>query len=148
MHIFRCMGSKFCVKFQRAPLKFHTKFWTHTPTNMHFTVFNICVWVVISLNCDVISLSETAPDWSPDYAAMQQTLAHGNSRIARIGCVPGYFYVISTFNTKAYKYSNSIHELSLNGRVTWQHPPKWHAPFYIHPSLFIERIAHHGDINK
>ena len=31
MHILRCMGSKFCVKFQRAPLKFHTKFWTHTP---------------------------------------------------------------------------------------------------------------------
>ena len=26
MHILRCMGSKFCVKFQRAPLKFHTKF--------------------------------------------------------------------------------------------------------------------------
>ena len=27
------MGSKFCVKFQRAP------FWTHTPQNKHFTVF-------------------------------------------------------------------------------------------------------------
>ena len=26
MHILRCMGSKFCVKFQRCPLKFHTKF--------------------------------------------------------------------------------------------------------------------------
>ena len=26
MHILRCTGSKFCVKFQRAPLKFHTKF--------------------------------------------------------------------------------------------------------------------------
>ena len=37
MHILRCMGSKFCVKFQRCPLKFHTKFWTHTPQNMHFT---------------------------------------------------------------------------------------------------------------
>ena len=36
MHILRCMGSKFCVKFQRCPLKFHTKFWTHTPPNMHF----------------------------------------------------------------------------------------------------------------
>ena len=57
------MGSKFCVKFQRAPLKFHTKFWTHTPQNMHFTVFYFCVWVTISLNCDVISLSETGPRW-------------------------------------------------------------------------------------
>ena len=36
MHILRCLGSKFCVKFQRCPLKFHTKFWTHTPQNMHF----------------------------------------------------------------------------------------------------------------
>ena len=61
MHILRCMGSKFCVKFQRAPLKFRTKFWTHTPQNMHFTVFSFRVWVTISLNCDVISLSETGP---------------------------------------------------------------------------------------
>ena len=37
MHILRCMGSKFCVKFQRCPLKFHTKFWTHTPQNMNVT---------------------------------------------------------------------------------------------------------------
>ena len=59
MPILRCMGSKFCVKFQRAPLKFHTKFWTHTPQSVHFTVFIFCVWVTISLNCDVISLSET-----------------------------------------------------------------------------------------
>ena len=35
MHILLCMGSKFCVKFQRCPLKFHTKFWTRTPQNMH-----------------------------------------------------------------------------------------------------------------
>ena len=37
MHILPCMGSKFCVKFQRCPLKFHTKFGTHTTQNMHFT---------------------------------------------------------------------------------------------------------------
>ena len=37
MYILRCMGSKFCVKFQGYPLKFHTKVWTHTPQNMHFT---------------------------------------------------------------------------------------------------------------
>ena len=59
MDILRCMGSKFSVKFQRAPLKFHTKFWTHTPQNIHFTVFYFCAWVTISLNCVVISLSET-----------------------------------------------------------------------------------------
>ena len=26
MHILRCMGSKFCVKFHWFPLKFHIKF--------------------------------------------------------------------------------------------------------------------------
>ena len=59
MHILRCTGSKFCVKSQRVPLKFHTEFWTHIQQNMHFTVFNLCVWVTISLNCDVISLRTT-----------------------------------------------------------------------------------------
>ena len=29
IHILRCMGPQFCVKFQRCSLKFHTKFWTH-----------------------------------------------------------------------------------------------------------------------
>ena len=61
MHILWCMDSKFCVRFQGAPLKFHTKFWTHTPQNIHFTDFYVCVWFMISLNCDVISLSETGP---------------------------------------------------------------------------------------
>ena len=37
LHIMRCMGSKFCLKLQRCPLKFHTKFWTYTQENMHFT---------------------------------------------------------------------------------------------------------------
>ena len=37
------------------------KFWTHTPQSVHFTVMYFCVWVTISLNCDVISLSETGP---------------------------------------------------------------------------------------
>ena len=36
IHVLRCMGSKFCVKFQRCPLKFHTKFWTHTPQKNAF----------------------------------------------------------------------------------------------------------------
>ena len=36
IHILRCMGSKFCAKFQRCPLKFHKKIWTHTPQHMHF----------------------------------------------------------------------------------------------------------------
>ena len=30
IHIFQCMGEIFCVEFQRYPLKFHTKYLTHT----------------------------------------------------------------------------------------------------------------------
>ena len=29
-HIFQCMGKICCVEFQRVPLKFHTKYLTHT----------------------------------------------------------------------------------------------------------------------
>ena len=61
MHILRRMGSKLYVKFQRAPLTFHTRFSTQTPQNMHFTVLLFFVWVTISFNWDVISLSETGP---------------------------------------------------------------------------------------
>ena len=30
IRIFQCMGMIFCVEFQRYPLKFHTKYLTHT----------------------------------------------------------------------------------------------------------------------
>ena len=30
LHIFQCMDTIFCVEFQREPLKFHTKYLTHT----------------------------------------------------------------------------------------------------------------------
>ena len=36
LHIFQCMGKIFCVEFQRAPLKFHTKYFTHTLKDMIF----------------------------------------------------------------------------------------------------------------
>ena len=61
MHILRCMSTKFCVKFQRCPLKFHTKFWTHTPQNMYF----MRCWKFDDLwylkSYDILSLSETGP---------------------------------------------------------------------------------------
>ena len=54
MHIFLCMGSKFCVKFQSCLLKFHKKCWTHTPQNMYLVTFIfVCylryLWMVTSL---------------------------------------------------------------------------------------------------
>ena len=36
MQNFRCTGSKCCVKFQRCPLKFHTKRSAYSPPNVHF----------------------------------------------------------------------------------------------------------------
>ena len=35
-HAFQCMGSIFCVEFQRYPLKFHTKYRIHTLTDVYF----------------------------------------------------------------------------------------------------------------
>ena len=39
IHIFQCMGKIFCVEFQRYPLKFHTKYRTHTLKDMIFMQF-------------------------------------------------------------------------------------------------------------
>ena len=38
-HIFHCMGKRFCVEFQREPLKFHIKCLTHT---LKETIFIWC----------------------------------------------------------------------------------------------------------
>ena len=35
-HVFQCMGKIFCVEFQRVPLKFHTKYLTHTLKDVDF----------------------------------------------------------------------------------------------------------------
>ena len=35
-HIFQCMGKIFCVEFQRVPLKFNTKYLSHTLKNVNF----------------------------------------------------------------------------------------------------------------
>ena len=39
LHIFQCMGKIFCVELQRVPLKFHTKYLTHT---LKDTIFILC----------------------------------------------------------------------------------------------------------
>ena len=40
IRIFQCMGRIFCVEFQRWPLKFHTKYLTHTLKVMIFIHWN------------------------------------------------------------------------------------------------------------
>ena len=37
-HIFQRMGKIFCVEFQRVPLKFHTKYLTHTLKELDFAL--------------------------------------------------------------------------------------------------------------
>ena len=37
-HIFQCMGKIFCVEFQSVPLKFHTKYLTHTLKDVNFFI--------------------------------------------------------------------------------------------------------------
>ena len=39
IHICQCMGNIFCVEFQMYPLKFHTKYLTHTLNDMIFMQF-------------------------------------------------------------------------------------------------------------
>ena len=36
IHIFQCVGEIFCVEFQRYPLKFHTKYLTHSLKDIIF----------------------------------------------------------------------------------------------------------------
>ena len=36
IYIFQCMSKIFCVEFQRYPLKFHTKYLTHTLKDVIF----------------------------------------------------------------------------------------------------------------
>ena len=60
MHILRCMCWKFCMKFQRATLKFHTKIATLTSQYTHCTDIYFSLWFTISWNCDGIIHSETA----------------------------------------------------------------------------------------
>ena len=43
-NIFQCMGKVFCVEFQRVPLKFHTKYLTHTFQCMTLNIFKDCHW--------------------------------------------------------------------------------------------------------
>ena len=45
LHILRCMGSKFSVKFQRPLLTFHTKFWTQTSQK--------CIILTVIILCDL-----------------------------------------------------------------------------------------------
>ena len=116
MHILWCMGSKFCVKFQRAPLKIQTKFWTHTSQNMHFKYF----WFAISWNCDVISLSETAakpagtviPNFGFPIYTESALCVNGRSNAPAIDLFCTLFsknlwYSLDFFHLKSYTYQSS-----------------------------------------
>ena len=50
MYILRCMGWKFCARFQRAPLKFSHTIMNWYTAKYEFTDFYFCVWFTIYLN--------------------------------------------------------------------------------------------------
>ena len=143
MHILRCMGSNGCVKFQRAPLKFHTKFWTHTPPKMHFTVFYFCVWVTIYLNCDVIRLSETGP----------RTAFYLFGECRQIN--PSTIVTEHNFNVSICKYKILIYNLTLVLRIYnhWQICPDslyWETVLFRHLNIILKKCAvgHMGGYTK
>ena len=56
--IFQCMGKIFCMEFQKYPLKFHTKYLTHTLKDVDF----IHRWKLKSSSIkELISVFETPP---------------------------------------------------------------------------------------
>ena len=64
MCIFQCMGEIFCVEFQRASLKFHSKYLIHTLKDMIF----IQCWNFKSFNIEeLIGIFETPPGQSHSY---------------------------------------------------------------------------------
>ena len=56
LHIIQCMGKIFCVEFQRYPLKFQTKYLTHTLKDM---IFIPCWTFVNSQIYEFICIFET-----------------------------------------------------------------------------------------
>ena len=127
MHILPCMGLIFCVKFQRTPLKFRTKFWPHTPQNMHFTNLYFCMWFRVSFKCDVIDLRETVPR----YAKI-------------IGCD---FSILSMYQVRWIEFLLSIDTVAVlsisHSFRRYQVPPNLQCKSYQIPNLkrFSSRLA-------
>ena len=94
MHILWCLDSKLCGKFQRCPLKFNAKFWTHAQQNMHFGLDCNCLMMTHVLkgilavfilrgvkkltNYDILSLSEKGP-WHDCVCGVRYADISGNN---------------------------------------------------------------------
>ena len=67
--IFHCMGKIFCVEFQREPLKFHTKYFTHTLKDMFFMWYwnfkSSYIWELIHVFETPPLVCKTGPKWWP-----------------------------------------------------------------------------------
>ena len=81
-------GFKFCVKFQRCPLKFYNKFWIHTSQHMHFTTYKNCR-LMISWSYHILSVSETGPrciiSWTKYYTQTHSLMLETTSTITKYG---------------------------------------------------------------
>ena len=91
IHIFPCMGKIFCVEFQRIPLKFHTKYLTHTLEDVIF----IQHWnSKSSKNYELIRVLETPPDDA--YTLLQNWLIFTSQIIFSI------FFLVFLFSIHVY----------------------------------------------
>ena len=64
-------GFKILCEISKGTFEISHKIFNQYTAKYAFTVFYICVWVVISLNCNVISLSETGPWPSADRSLLR-----------------------------------------------------------------------------
>ena len=70
MHILRCVGSEFCLKFRRYPLKFHTKF-----ERIHAKLWSL--WSVTTLTNYYIELWHLKSQWNTFSNANQYEVSFG-----------------------------------------------------------------------
>ena len=59
INTFLCMGKIFCVEFQRYPLKFHTKYLTHTQKDV--ILHNILIARALSFKNELVSVFDPRP---------------------------------------------------------------------------------------
>ena len=91
--IFQCMSKIFCVEFQRFPLKFHTKYLTHTLIDMYFVekwrfkssqIYELVNVFATSPSVYIFPLHPVMSLFTKRYDVLPPNL--GKSRSQEIGC--------------------------------------------------------------
>ena len=100
IHIFQCMGKIFCVEFQRYPLKFHTKYLTHTLKDMIFMQF-LEKHVDLSLIWDTKTLTYINAynaDTQPHNFFWHSCYKHANAAYKNLSAIFELFFLSQTLH--------------------------------------------------